>query len=292
LLKGKIYKAVGGYFYVREQSGKRYLCRARGKLKKDGLALLAGDNVLFVLEDTEKEGALPGGIIEEKLPRVNVLNRPPVANVDQLIIVMALKDPPCDWMLVSRLLIQAEKEGLLAVVCLNKLDLINRNGREIVTEMVAFLPYPVIYTSALHGEGLNLLLEHMQDKCSVMAGPSGAGKSSILNRIDPSLSLTEGDLSRKTKRGKHTTRLSELMMLEIGGSVVDTPGFTKLDLDGIEPRQLASYFPEIKDCKKYCEFRDCLHLAEPGCAVKTQIKSGISPWRYDHYVEMIKELKE
>ncbi len=290
MLKGKIYKAVGGYFYVRDESGVDYSCLARGKLKKNGSPLLVGDYVLFV--PGEKRDGEPGsqGTIEERLPRRNVLYRPTVANLDQLVIVMAIIEPPCDWQLVSRMLVMAEIKDISSVICLNKTDLLTKEELKASEIMVERLPYNVIHTSIFTGEGIDTLKQVLSNKCSVFAGPSGVGKSSLLNKVESSLLLTEGELSSRIKRGKHTTRLAELLMLENGGSVVDTPGFTKLDLSGIEPRHLSCYFPDFRDFENKCEFRNCLHLAEPGCIVKKELGNSINPWRYDHYVMIYEEL--
>ncbi len=289
--KGKVVKAAGGFFNVRDDSGREYFCRARGSIKKGGDALMVGDWVHFALSSDSVPASLPGeGVIEERLPRKNRLYRPPVANVDQLIIIMSLKLPECNWQLVSRLLVLAEKEGLSSLLCLNKTDLVNdAEIRELAGNLDPY-PYPVLYTCALSGEGIDRLKECLRSKCSVFAGPSGVGKSSLLNAIQPGLSLQAAPVSKKIKRGRHTTRQAEILVLDNGGSVVDTPGFMRIDFENIEVEELPGLFPEFERFRGHCAFRNCFHLSEPDCAVRREISSKINPMRYEHYGHFMKEL--
>jgi len=292
LQQGRITRAAGGFFTVRDDRGSECLCRARGSLKKDKKGLMVGDLVKFDMV-TDGAGSPTGeGIIEEMLPRKNSLLRPPVANVDQLVIVMSLKQPECDWQLVSRLLVLAEKEDLSATVCLNKTDLFNSLEQGKLDSKVEQFPYPIFYTSAVSGEGLDTLKEKLKDRNSVLAGPSGVGKSTLLNAISPGLSLQTAPVSGKIKRGKHTTRQASLMPLESGGMVVDTPGFTRLNFFDIEPEDLADLFPEFRELHDACGFRDCLHLAEPRCAVREEVGKSLNPMRYEHYQYFVRELSQ
>jgi ribosome biogenesis GTPase / thiamine phosphate phosphatase len=224
------------------------------------------------------------------LPRANRLERPPVANVDQLVAVMSLKEPECDWQLISRILVMAEKEGLSAFVCLNKTDLVDQEELERIASECVDYPYPIVYTSASRCSGLDDLKLLLKGSCSVFAGPSGVGKSSLLNAIQPGLLLKTGLLSDKIKRGKHTTRQATLLPLHFGGSVVDTPGFSRLDFSQIEADHLADFFPEFAALRSQCPFRDCRHLREPDCAVRREIGKSLSPLRYDHYKYFFAEL--
>jgi ribosome biogenesis GTPase / thiamine phosphate phosphatase len=289
LLEGTVFKAAGGFFSVRDENGKEYRCRARGMLKRGKAALMVGDRVLFE-PNLSADQELGDGMIEKLLPRTNLLQRPPVANVDQLAVVMALKHPDCDWQLVSRMLVLAEKEKLSAFVCLNKKDLVPEDERLALSGQIEHYPYPVLCTSALSGDGIEDITAKLRGVCSVFAGPSGVGKSTLLNAIQPGLFLKTGSISNKIKRGRHTTRQAELLALESGGTVVDTPGFTRLDFTGIEPGQLAAYFPEFDTLRGDCSFRNCMHITEPGCAVRREVGKSVNTMRYGHYAYFIEEL--
>jgi len=283
LLEGRVVRAAGGFFTVLADDGIKYLCRARGNLKRGQSALLVGDKVTFNPEVNQSSLSNPQGIIEQKLPRKNRIDRPPVVNVDQLIIVTSQKEPSGDWQLVSRLSVIAEREILQTIVCINKIDLIDQDEVKAVQTQLELYPYPLLYTSTKSGIGIEDLKAVLRDRCSVFAGPSGVGKSSLLNVIQPGLSLQTGEVSEKIRRGKHTTRHAELLTLESGGSVVDTPGFTRLDFHNIKPTELAAYFPEFEPLQGCCSFRDCRHLTEPGCAVLDGIGKSVNPMRYEHY---------
>ncbi len=285
MLQGQIIKASGGFFTVLDESGAEYVCLARGMLKKGRESLMVGDYVLF-----EPSAADGEGIIEKLLPRINLLKRPHVSNVDQLAVIMSLKDPDCDWHLVSRMLVMAEKEGLSAFLCLNKTDLTNKDELKEMAARLDNYPYRIIYTSAVSGTGLDQLKDSLHEKCTVLAGPSGVGKSSLLNALQPGLSLKTGTVSEKIKRGRHTTRQAELLPLKSGGSVVDTPGFSRVDITDLEGDQLADYFPEFEPLREKCGFRNCRHISEPRCAVKEEIGSSLNSMRYEHYEHFINEL--
>ncbi len=288
--QGKVTRAAGGFFTVRDQAGGEYMCRARGVLKKGKHSLLVGDEVIF---DPLKEasGGFNGeGVIEKVLPRVNFLPRPPVANVDQIVIVMSLKNPDCDWQMISRVAVLAEKETLPVLVCLNKTDLVPSEELERLNDLLVPYPYPLIYTSALSGNGTADLEKCLAGSCSALAGPSGVGKSTLLNFIQPGLSLQTGAVSEKIGRGRHTTRQAELLPLDNGGSVVDTPGFSRVEIKNLDPGRLAALFPEMDALRGRCGFRDCLHLNEPNCAVPGELGQTVNPMRYQHYKFFIQEL--
>lgn len=292
MLQGRVIKAAGGLFTVRDNEGRECLCHARGMLKQDKKGLMVGDWVKF---DIIADGAgkpTGEGVIEEMYPRKNYLPRPPVANVDQLLVIMSLKQPECDWQLVSRMLVLAEKEELPAEVCLNKTDLFTEREQGELDGRLDHFPYPFFYTSAVSGDGLEALKDKFKGGCSVLAGPSGVGKSTLLNAISPGLSLQTGPVSSKIKRGKHTTRQVTLLPLETGGMVVDTPGFTRLNFFDIEPEELADLFPEFRALHDGCKFRDCRHLSEPGCAVREEVGESVNPMRYEHYRFFMKELNK
>lgn len=279
---------------VREPGGAEYSCRARGRIRQKS-PLVVGDMVRF--SPVDKNGGVDSGraagegVIEDVLPRRNCLYRPPAANVDQMILVLSLSNPAPDWHLVSRLLLLAEHEGLESFLYLNKLDLVDPVAVKEVKRMLEHFNYPYNFTSAKTGKGVRQLAVQLKGRCSVFAGPSGAGKSSLLNAVEPGFSLKTGTVSHRAKRGRHTTRLVELLPLPQGGTVVDTPGFSRLDLPDIKPVELGGFFPEFSSYFRRCGYRDCVHAGEPGCAVGEAVERGeINPVRYRHYRLFLQEL--
>ncbi len=292
MLEGKVVKAAGGFFTVSDPAGFQYMCRARGMLKRDQEVLMVGDRVLFEPERDIDHVSTGTGVIEELLSRTNRLKRPPVANVDQLVVIMSLKQPDCDWQLVSRLTVLAEQEKLAVFLCLNKTDLVAKNEIDRLIKELEPYPYSIIQTSAVNGSGLKKLEEKLNGSCSVFAGPSGVGKSSLLNAIQPGLTLKTGMISNKIKRGRHTTRQAELLTLAGGGMVVDTPGFTRLSFFDLEKDHLADFFPEFEPFRGSCGFRNCRHISEPECAVRLEIGKKLNPMRYQHYQYFVDELRK
>lgn len=283
-------RAAGGFFTVRDPDGRAYLCRARGKLKQDHGSILVGDEVLFRSDGRGEKGDRDGGsgegtgVIEKLLPRRALLSRPPVANVEQLALVIALKEPSPDWQLAGRILLQAGREGLEVLCCLNKVDLVSAPERASVKAMLEPFPYPLLWISARTGAGIEALRERLQGRFSVLAGPSGAGKSSLLNAVQPGLALKTGKVSDKIGRGRHITRHAELLPLQRTGYVVDTPGFSRLSLTGLQAKHLAEIFPEFAPYLGRCAFRDCSHIHESGCAVRDALAAGqINDCRYRQY---------
>jgi len=292
LSKGKVIRAAGGFFAVCDETGNEYLCRARGNLKRGSEALMVGDNVIFHPLNQVSGGRTDEGIIEKRLARFNRLGRPPVANINQLVVVMAFKDPGCDWQLVSRMLVQAEKEDMAAFLCLNKADLVNDQEIEETKKSTASFPYPIIYSSAVTKLGIDEIAERLKDCTSVFAGPSGVGKSSLLNAIQPGLSLQTGDVSEKIKRGRHTTRLAELIPMNNGGKVVDTPGFSRLSFSDLDENELALLFPDFENLRGQCNFRNCRHAGEPGCAIEENVGKKVNSMRYEHYRLFLDEISK
>ena len=288
---GRVIRAAGGFFTVLTDEGESYQCRARGNLKRDNRSLMVGDRVLFVPSRSESDPGQDEGIIEQLLPRLNQLNRPSVANIDQMVVVMSIKQPSYDWQLASRLLVSAEKENIQSLLCLNKVDLAETIEMSEITIQLNPFPYKYFFSSALTGAGLTDLKNYLQNKHSVFAGPSGSGKSSLLNALQPGLSLQTGRVSEKIKRGRHTTRQAELLPLEQGGAVVDTPGFTRLDFSNIQQAELPGLFPEFNYYEGQCSFRNCLHLSEPDCAIQEHLGETINPMRYEHYRYFMEEIK-
>ncbi|NLW23160.1 MAG: ribosome small subunit-dependent GTPase A [Tissierellia bacterium] len=285
MLEGIIVKGIGGFYYVKTKEG-IFECRARGVFREENITPLIGDRVLIRVNQEDNTG-----YIEEIKSRKSQLVRPPVANITQIIIVMSIKKPDLNFWLLDRLLVLAEHEKLDINICLNKIDLANR---EIVAEICAiYHKYRVIKTSVITGDGIEDLKEILKNNVTVFAGPSGVGKSSLLNRIKPGLKLKTSDVSKKTARGRHTTRHVELIELDSDSFVLDTPGFSSLDLDFIEREaELGEYFREFNTYSDKCKFVGCLHDKEPDCEVKRQVEAGnISPSRYNNYLQFLDEIK-
>ncbi|BEP29463.1 ribosome small subunit-dependent GTPase A [Helicovermis profundi] len=286
--KGRIIKGIAGFYYVKADNVV-FECKARGIFKKDKIIPLVGDNVIISINSLEEKTA----IIEKIMPRNVEMIRPRVANVDQAVVVIALKNPEPHKIMIDKLTVLIEKSGLDLVICFNKCDLDSEGIYKEFYDIYKSTGYRIISTSAYDNSGLDELKEVLDNKVSVLAGPSGVGKSSILNVIQRDLHLKTGLVSKKIKRGKHTTRHSELIELDFGGFVVDTPGFTSLDITSIEMSELKEFFPEFKNDKIQCKFSDCYHEKEPKCGVKLGVENGlISKSRYESYLYLLNEIKE
>lgn len=284
MLEGILLRGRGGFYDV-QSDGAIWRCTLRGKHRWYGQDVLPGDRVRF--------RPLPGqqGTIEEVIPRENRLVRPAVANVRQVIIVMALALPPVNRLLLDRLLVMAEATGIAPVLVFNKADLVREPGP--LVPLYRSIGYTVLVTSAVTRLGIEDLAAQLRDNISVFAGPSGAGKSSLLNAIEPGLRLRTGAVSEKIGRGRHTTRHVELLPLPGGGLVADTPGFSQLDLPPMKREELAYCFPEMAARSGACRFSSCLHRSEPGCAVRAAVEAGeIDRQRYTHYLEFLEEVIE
>ena len=289
VLPGLIVRAQSGFFEVATERGP-IVCQLRGKLKRGprtGDAAALGDRVRIILLDDET------GTIETVEPRRSVLSRQApgrkaeqviVANPDQMVFVLACADPDPNFRMLDRLLVVAEREGIPARVCANKIDLVVERAARAEFDEYQQLGYPVHYTSAVSGKGIRDLRRALVGKLSVFAGPSGVGKSSLLNAIQPGLGLHTREVSQNTGKGTHTTVVPELMALDAGGYVADTPGLRAFALWDIEPEEVDGYFPELRQLVPECAFNDCTHLHEPGCAVIAAVERGqVSPERYDSY---------
>ena len=286
--QGRVVRTYGGYFFVYDFASKEvYQCKIRGRLKQEDIEVIVGDKVEFEELDVRE------GIIEDRLERKNRLFRPLIANVDQIIITTAIKEPDLHFKLLDKLLVLTHAAELDVVLCINKIDIPGLNKTKKIVDFYEDIGYQVIYTSATEEEGIVDLKAALEDKISVFAGPSGAGKSSLLNAIQPDLKLQTDDVSDKIKRGKHTTRYVKLLELNHGGWVADTPGFSRLDITFIKPRNLQYFFAEFKQYLDGCKFNSCTHSHEPECKVKQAVEAGeINEQRYENYLELLKELKE
>lgn len=286
-VSGKIIKGIGGFYYVDTQDGNVYECKAKGIFRNKKIKPLVGDNVHIEILDTENN---LGNIIEI-LPRFNSLIRPAVANVDQTIIIFAVNEPEPNFNLLDRFLVNMEKSGVKTIICFNKNDLSGDYTE--ACESYRKSGYETLFISAREQNGLEELRNIIKGKTTVFAGPSGVGKSSTLNAIKPDAEAQTGEISEKIKRGRHTTRHSELMHVEGNTYIMDTPGFSSLHVEGIEPQDLKEYFPDIAVYTGKCRFNMCNHVSEPDCLVKNAVECGdISRIRYDDYVMIYNDLKE
>jgi ribosome biogenesis GTPase len=300
---GLVIKSQSGFFTVRTETGLDVICRLRGRLKQRRAEaqrahlVAVGDRVLI--------SSLPDGtgMIEEVAPRVRVLSRRApggsgrsgrreesgaeqviVANPDQAILVFACAQPAPRLRMLDRFLVTTEANHVPAIICANKVDLVTREQAQALFGLYEHLGYPVLYTSAATGAGLDALRAVTLGKLSVFTGPSGVGKSSLLNALQPGLGLQAKAVSQATFKGRHTTVYSELLPLAGGGWVADTPGIRSLGLWDLEPEELDGYFVEIKPFVEQCQYSDCTHTHEPGCAVRAAVEAGlVAPSRYESY---------
>ena len=288
MINGKIIKGIGGFYYVDTEKG-LYECRARGIFRKNKITPLVGDRVSISVVDEENKK----GVVEEIEKRDTELVRPPIANVDKALIVFAIKNPAPNLSLLDRFIVLAEKENLEIVIVFTKVDL-DSDG-ELLEELKSIYEvsgYKVIPVSNKLKLNIDKIKEELKENTVVFAGPSGVGKSSLLNEVDKNFELKTGEVSDKIKRGKHTTRHAELLKLECGGMVADTPGFSSLTLDDIDESELKEYFIEF-DKHDDCRFGSrCIHENEPSCAVKEAVENGeISKKRYESYIQLLNEIR-
>ena len=288
-MKGKIIKGIAGFYYVHDGRSKIYECKAKGVFRNRNIKPLVGDDVEFMVLD-EKEGT---GNIDAILPRKNKLIRPAVSNVDQAVVVFAVTEPLPNLNLLDRFLVMMERQEIPVIICFNKIDL--SGGQEIEELRAIYGPagYTLHFISTYEAAGLEKLHELIAGKTTVLAGPSGVGKSSITNFLQPEARMETGVVSEKIKRGKHTTRHSELFFVENGTYMMDTPGFSSMYIEDLEPNELKDYFPEFSEYEEECRFLGCIHVGEKVCGVKTAVADGkISRSRYDNYLLLYQELKD
>ena len=288
-MQGKIMKGIAGFYYVHVEGRGIYECKAKGIFRKDHVKPLVGDNVLVdVLDEEEMLGN-----IRDILPRQSALIRPAVANVDQALIIFAIVKPNPNFNLLDRFLIRMERQKLPTVICFNKQDIASPKEKEALRQAYETCGYRVLFISALENEGVEAVRELLDGKTTTVAGPSGVGKSSLINRLAPQANMETGAISTRIDRGRHTTRHSEIIALGAETYIVDTPGFTSLDISEITKEELGSYYPEFGRYEPCCKFSRCAHISEPSCGVKEAVEEGrISRVRYDNYRILYQELKD
>ncbi|MGI6748652.1 MAG: ribosome small subunit-dependent GTPase A [Anaerovoracaceae bacterium] len=284
-MQGTIIKGIAGFYYVKA-GDTVYQCKARGIFKKDGITPYVGDEV--IIENINEREAL----IKKILPRKNFFIRPSVANVDCFVIVVAAANPDPNPEIIDKLLVMVEKENIDIIICINKIDLINGNKISEILEIYKNI-YPVVCTCGKTGEGVNELSALLGNRKSALAGPSGAGKSTLLNQLQTRFTVEIGDISEKTKRGKHTTRHVEMFETDSGALIFDTPGFTSFEILDVEEDELHYLYPEMIQFIGECKYDNCRHIKEPNCRIMKAVKDGdIHKSRYQSYIKQYNEIQE
>lgn len=288
-MQGRIIKGIAGFYYVQAENETQYECKAKGIFRKDHQKPLVGDEVrIEVIDEAEKKGS-----IVELLPRKSELFRPAVANIDQAVIVFACRDPEPNFNLLDRFLVLMEKQNVPVILCFTKADLAAPDFKQEVFDVYGPAGYPICFTDYhdLQGEGYQKLTQLLHGKVTAFAGPSGVGKSTLVNYFCPEAGMDTGAISEKIKRGKHTTRHSEIFYLGDQTFLFDTPGFASLDVLSLEKEELELLFPEFAPFLGQCRFTGCSHISEPSCKVKEALNEGkISRKRYESYTVFYKEL--
>ncbi|MBR3420118.1 MAG: ribosome small subunit-dependent GTPase A [Oscillospiraceae bacterium] len=277
-MDGLIIRAVGGLYTVESPDGVLQ-CKARGIFRKQGISPCTGDRV-----------TVEGDVITELLPRKNLLIRPPLANLDQLLFVLSVKDPAPNLLLLDRFLAVCVYKEIRPVLIFTKLDLADAERYAALYRGTGF---PILFADYQDPESIQAISRMLEGKISAFTGNSGVGKSTLLNALDDRLQIETAHISKKLGRGRHTTRETALYTLPHGGKIADTPGFSTFETEAyaqIAPDELADCFPELQRVETPCRYADCRHLKEPGCAVRAAVDAGeIEKLRYESYTVMLQE---
>ena len=287
-MQGKIVKGISGFYYVHVVGTGIYECKAKGVFRNRKVKPLVGDNVEIVVLDEEKHL----GNVEEILPRKNELIRPAVSNIDMALVIFAAAKPDPNFNLLDRFLCMMEYQKVPVTIWFNKCDLVSEEEKENLQKIYAPAGYDILFTSVKTGENIDRLKALLAEKTTTVAGPSGVGKSSLINELQTDVRMQTGAISDKIGRGKHTTRHSEIISIGQDTYIMDTPGFSSMDLPGFEKEDLWTCYPEFVPYEPECRFIGCSHIGEPDCGVKNALAEGkISRVRYDNYVMLYDEMK-
>ena len=286
-MTGRIQRALSGFYYVKTEDGALLTCKARGRFRREGISPLVGDEAVCSVSGSGE------GCIDELLPRRNYFERPSVANIDQMVIVCSQAIPKTDPHLVDRMTAIAALKHCEVLICINKCDLA---PADLLRQYYEDAGFRTVCVSAETGDGMERLRAELQGKLSVVTGNSGVGKSSILNALDPEISIKTGEVSQALGRGRHTTRHVELYELACGAEIIDTPGFSSFDAEGLDlelKRNLPECFLDFLPYLDSCRFAGCSHTKEKGCAVRQAVAEGrIVRGRHESYCRLYEELKE
>ncbi|MBD8942949.1 MAG: ribosome small subunit-dependent GTPase A [Clostridiales bacterium] len=287
-MQGKIIKGIAGFYYVHVVHSGIYECKAKGVFRNKKIKPLVGDNVEFEILDEENR---IGNIINI-YDRKNELIRPAVSNISQALVVFAIANPMPNLNLLDRFLVMMERNGIDTIICFNKIDLVDEEEILKLRDIYVKAGYHVMFTSTKENMGIEEVLRVIDGKTTAFAGPSGVGKSSLLNALIPEANSQTGEISEKIKRGKHTTRHTEIFNVSDDTYLMDTPGFSSLYVNDFEKEELKNYFREFIEYNDGCRFTGCVHVNEPDCLVKEAVENGeISQSRYDNYILMYEEIK-
>lgn len=287
-MQGKIIKGIAGFYYVHVVHSGIYECKAKGVFRNKKIKPLVGDNVEFEILDEENR---IGNIINI-YDRKNELIRPAVSNISQALVVFAIANPMPNLNLLDRFLVMMERNGIDTIICFNKIDLVEEEEILKLRDIYVKAGYHVMFTSTKENMGIEEVLRVIDGKTTAFAGPSGVGKSSLLNALIPEANSQTGEISEKIKRGKHTTRHTEIFNVSDDTYLMDTPGFSSLYVNDFEKEELKNYFREFIEYNNGCRFTGCVHVNEPDCLVKEAVENGgINRSRYDNYILMYEEIK-
>ena len=287
-MQGKIIRGIAGFYYVHVPEMGVLECKAKGIFRKNKLKPLVGDLVeVSVLDEENKKGN-----IDEVLERKNELIRPAVANIDQALVIFAIKKPEPNLNLLDRFLIMMQQKEIPCILVFNKSDLATEEERQALRDIYAGSGCEILFVSAKQDQGIEEVRNLLKEKTSTVAGPSGVGKSSLINKLQSDVNMETGSISEKIERGKHTTRHTEFIPMGEDTFIMDTPGFSSLAVFDMEKEELEQFYPEFDEYRDTCRFNGCSHTHEPGCGVKEALEEGkISKERYENYKLIYDELK-